>query len=653
MAEEATEAQASCPALEVLERVAAADASGDEEAAVRRHLTACGPCRERFERLLGTTEQYFAAPAAPGSGLEVSEKDLSEIRARCVPIGVHAESRGDHVEFPDGLRLAPPRTPPYIARLGPFDVVSIRGKGGMGIVLKAFDPSLQRDVALKVMRPSLARDEVARGRFLREARTAARLHHPNIVTVHSVSQDHDPPFLVMQYVHGKALSSVLAIEGALEPARAATVARQVLEALDHAHGQGVIHRDVKPANVLLEGPGGTVKLVDFGLARALADTARFTADGVAMGTPWYMSPEQAAGTSSPDARSDLFSAGVALFEMLTGVVPFLGSDPLQVIFRICTETAPDPRTLVPAVPAELAAVVNRALSREPSGRYGSAAEFIAALDAWLPAPAPPGRAAADTALPAELRLDLPGNVPLELVRIRAGQCVTEGPAGTDTPGDRPERRAEITRDFYLGRFPVTQRQYAAVMGQSPSKFPGPQNPVDNVSWEDALAFCRRLQAHLAQAPPGRRDALPAGCVVELPTEAEWEYACRAGTPTAYSFGDDRSLLPEFGWFAKNAGHATHPVGQLKPNAWGLFDVHGNVWEWCADRDTPEEATGGGTASHERRVLRGGSWSYYARQCRSGARHTAESHEATPNYGFRIVLRTPRGHDSSELPGQSI
>jgi predicted Ser/Thr protein kinase len=332
-----------------------------------------------LDALLATPEEMAEVRRAAA---EDSEADLQAILgAGAVPPFPQAELRDGQVLLPNGLRLPAPRDSRYLARLGPYDVVSILGEGGMGLVLKAFEEALRREVALKVMGPRWLHDPAARERFVREAQAAARLVHPNIITIHAVSRD-EPPFIVMEYVRGKSLALSIAEEGRLEPARAADIARQVLAALDHAHRQGIVHRDVKPGNILLEAETLRVKLVDFGLARGVSDAVRNTAEGSVMGTPWYMSPEQASGAMDSDPRSDLYSLGVVLFEMVAGTLPFPGQDVQQVLKRICSEATPDPCLLNPAVSRQLAAVIVRALEKDRSRRYQSAAEFAAAIDAY-------------------------------------------------------------------------------------------------------------------------------------------------------------------------------------------------------------------------------------------------------------------------------
>jgi len=204
------------------------------------------------------------------------------------------------------------------------------------------------------------------------------------------------------------------------------------------------------------------------------------------------------------------------------------------------------------------------------------------------------------AMPAELTLDVGGGVTMKMVLIPAGKFMMGSPDSAQGRIDFevPQHEVILSKPFYMGVTEVTQAQYQAVMGKNPSEFKGATNPVETVSWNDATEFCKKLSEKTRQA-------------VRLPTEAEWEYACRAGTQTAFSFGDDLSALGDYAWWDGNSDKTTHPVGQKKPNSWGLYDMHGNVWEGCADwyGEYPKgPATDpSGPATGDRRVLRGGAW----------------------------------------------
>lgn len=240
----------------------------------------------------------------------------------------------------------------------------------------------------------------------------------------------------------------------------------------------------------------------------------------------------------------------------------------------------------------------------------------------------------------ETRLEQSKEHPKELVNS-IGMKLVLIPKGTFTRGNSP---VTISRDYYLGVYEVTQSQYEKVMGNNLSHFQGDNvanvdssnHPVEGVSWENAVEFCRRL----SELPEEKK----AGRVYRLPTEAEWEYACRAGSKTTYSFGDDEGQLGDYAWFRGNSGGRTHPVGQKKPNAWGLYDMHGNVWEWCADwfGHYPKEAVTDpvGPAEGVLRVGRGGGWFNGAADCGSSIRSWSSPAYRARNDGVRLALSSP-------------
>jgi formylglycine-generating enzyme required for sulfatase activity len=229
-----------------------------------------------------------------------------------------------------------------------------------------------------------------------------------------------------------------------------------------------------------------------------------------------------------------------------------------------------------------------------------------------------------------ITFDLGGEVKIEMLLVEPGSFSMGNDKGDDD--ERPVHQVTLSKPFYLGKFEVTQEQWEAVMGNNPSHFKGKKNPVDRVSWEAAQAFIKKLNEKFADS----------GTSFCLPTEAQWEYACRAGGAAQYGFGDRESDLAEYGWFEANAKGKTHPVGEKKSNAWGFYDMHGNVWEWCADwydgdyyRTSPSNDPPG-PSTVTSRVLRGGSWGDPAPYCRSSSRYCLPSWFCVHSYGLRVA-----------------
>lgn len=269
-------------------------------------------------------------------------------------------------------------------RLGKYLLKSRLGQGGMGVVYLATDTRLQRDVALKVLPKELTADEAAVKRFLREARVAARLNHPNVVAVYDVDQQRGHCFLVMELVNGQTAAELIS-HGPLPWLEATRFMAEVCRGLAAAHEAGLVHRDIKPSNIMQTNTG-QVKLADFGLAKPADDSLSaknpLTQSGTILGTPHYMSPEQCRG-EPVDARSDLYSLGATYFALLTGQPPFSDSQPLQVMFAHCSKPVPDPRALRPELPAECAAIVMKSLAKKRADRFASAQDMLVALNGLL------------------------------------------------------------------------------------------------------------------------------------------------------------------------------------------------------------------------------------------------------------------------------
>ena len=262
-----------------------------------------------------------------------------------------------------------------------YEIGDVLGYGGMAEVHRGRDVRLGREVAVKVLRADLARDPSFQARFRREAQAAASLNHPAIVAVYDTGEEDqlgNQPYIVMEYVEGRTLRDVLKVEGRLMPRRAMEIVADVCAALDFSHRNGIVHRDVKPGNAMITRTGA-VKVMDFGIARAVADnSATVTQTAAVIGTAQYLSPEQARG-ENVDARSDVYSTGVLLFELITGSPPFTGDSPVAVAYQHVRENPPPPSTLNPDVPPELDAIVLKAMAKNPANRYQSAGEMRADL----------------------------------------------------------------------------------------------------------------------------------------------------------------------------------------------------------------------------------------------------------------------------------
>ena len=648
------------------------------------------------------------------------------------------------------------------ARLGHYRIIGLLGRGGMADVYRAEDERLGREVALKAVPPEFARDADRVERFEREVRAAAKLTHPNIVTVYEFGQGAGQHFYTMALMPGGDLKArIQAHPEGMPPAEARSVAAAIARALDYAHQQGFVHRDVKPENILF-GADGAPQLTDFGIARAMSSGARMTATGMSIGSPHYMSPEQARG-KEVDGRSDLYSLGVVLYEMLTGRVPFDAADTLAVAYSHVNDRVPE---LPPAL-AELQPVMDRLLAKSPGDRYSSAVEvaevlapgsqprpsatrvmtpgrgggapaparepaarlaaaspqqkrllavaggallalvavgvgYVALQDAPAPASepvlvaettppgaevlaeqetvfwqsivdstnqamfetylerfpngvfralaearlaelgAPGGDGAADGGVPASTAAD---PVPragetqvfdgMELVWIPAGEFRMGSTGAEAEVNEQPVRVVRIGEGFWLGKYEVTQAEWERVMGSNPSGFAecGIRCPVEQVSWNDAYAFIGRLNAGAG----GNR--------YRLPTEAEWEYAARAGTATEYEWGDaigsNRANCDGCG--SRWDDESTAPVGSFAANGWGLHDMLGNVREWVEDcwHDGYGEAPADGTAwttgaDCGRRVVRGGAWLNRPRYLRAANRERYVDGYRSVNGGFRVA-----------------
>ncbi len=352
------------------------------------HLNTCEDCRESLER----------QAAAPGDWQEARQMLKLVVEPRFEEGDADGPSSRRPLQIQNVLdALGPTDDPAMLGRLGGYEVSGIVGSGGMGVVLKAIDKSLERTVAIKVLAPHLATSGAARKRFAREAKAAAAVLHPNVIAIHSVSNDEALPYLVMPYVRGSSLQKRLDAEGPLPLVEVLRIGAQIAAGLAAAHAQGLVHRDIKPANILLEDGVERVTITDFGLARAV-DDASITHTGMIAGTPQYMSPEQARG-EPVDQRSDLFSLGSVLYAACTGRSPFRAETTYGVMRQITDAEPADVRTVNPAIPAWLNHIISRLMSKQRDLRFQSSREVAELLEECLAHVQQPKT----VALPAQLR----------------------------------------------------------------------------------------------------------------------------------------------------------------------------------------------------------------------------------------------------------
>lgn len=375
-----------CPAPHELNRLLDGSLSSERQRECTRHLDECPCCQEKLEQIAAAGTNLIqlvehldtdrpAADSAYWPAVQALSANFDETFVPRSGSGSGVRRRDPSLEF-----LMPATDPAYLGRLAQFDVMRIIGRGGMGLVLEAFDSRLQRNVAIKVLDPEYADDDTARQRFCREARAAASVTHENVVAVHQVerSDEHGLPYLVMQLVAGESLEDRLLREKALPFREVVRIGLQAAQGLVAAHAQGLVHRDIKPGNILLEPPNDRVKLTDFGLARVV-DDVKLTKTGFVTGTPLYMAPEQSLGEEA-DPRSDLFSLGAVLYEMASGQPPFTGPSAL-VILRQITEAKHRPlREVNPAIPDWFSSTIDRLLEKKPADRIQTAAQLAELLE---------------------------------------------------------------------------------------------------------------------------------------------------------------------------------------------------------------------------------------------------------------------------------
>ena len=646
--------------------------------------------------------------------------------------------------------------------MGKYQILEKIGAGGMGQVYKAFHSGTERIVAIKMILKKGKIDPEVVKRFEREVKAAAKLVHSNIITVFDADQADGRIFMVMEYIKGDDLGGILRKKGQLSVSEAVDYILQAARGLKYAHDQGVIHRDIKPGNILVDS-SGNVKIVDMGLAKVESkeddeSISMLTAPAAIMGTVDFMSPEQGFSSKNVDARADIYSLGATLFFLLTQKVMFPGYSAFEKLLAHRESPIPSLSNFRVDITPDLEIAFMKMVAKKVEDRYASMAEVVSTLSrlqteigensvateilatncfevpsslelidiqsvltnlgkegnnetdkhvggktlAYIsgmlkktytskvlavtgiivlvllvlmllmkPGTNVKEEVKAQIAELAKLKLEEEAKAKqmemvklkqeeeakvkqMELVKSKAGKeevadivkvaasiekdlvLIPVGKFMMGSPESEKGRRdnetqheVTLTKPFYMGKYEVTQEQWESVMGNNLSSNKGAKLPVTDVSWNDCQDFIKKLNA---STKGGYR----------LPTEAEWEYACRAGKTTAYAVG--ASLTNIDANIEGGPAGSIKAVGGYNPNAFGLYDMHGNVWEWCNDDWKADYPAGSATdpkgpATGTHRVLRGGSFIDFASLARSSDRLNNSPTDRFLNGGFRLV-RTP-------------
>ncbi len=375
----------SCPTMKMLKYFVLGTLDPVDTAQVVQHLRVCDSCLTKVEELEGKRK---AVPQLVTAGPEqVSDNYLAKLSSiPSTAINEILETiNHDSQDFEgDGLRelrfLNPPEGPDEIGRLGGYRIFSILGSGGMGVVFAGEDLRLKRKVAIKAMRYGPAMNPVSRQRFIREAEATAALHSDHVVSIYQIGEDEEVPYIVMEFLEGESLEERIRRCGRLSCDECLRIGREIALGLAAAHEQGVIHRDVKPANIWLESRlNDRIKLLDFGLARPSVDHVHLTHTGLIVGTPAYMSPEQARGLPV-DYRSDLFSIGVVLYRLSTGINPFQGNTTMAILTSLALDIPRPIHEVNPELPAMFSDLVQKLLNKDPRKRPESALQVVQMID---------------------------------------------------------------------------------------------------------------------------------------------------------------------------------------------------------------------------------------------------------------------------------
>ena len=792
---------------------------------------------------------------------------------------------GNPMECPNCCKtvLAPPPGIKPKVNIGDFQLIKCIGTGGMGEVWLAYQDTMDRHVALKILSPALTDDEKFVSRFMQEVKISAKLQHPNIVTSFYAGVDKGIYYLAMSFIDGFELNEKLDTQDMIPEQEALNIAKKIASALKHAWNKfKIVHRDIKPSNIMISKDDEEVHLMDMGISKNLTEDSSLTMTGMVIGTPYYMSPEQARGDDDLDCRADIYALGSTLYHLLTGEVPYDAESTIGILTKLISDPFPPPQKKNPEITDECAKLLEVMMAKDARFRQQNWEEVIKDIQKVMQGKVPitkitttkkaassdhsslkkesqvqpqqkkptkNTRATSQTknrktssnkktislcpscnahnkvdalfcvrcgkglsrqcpecsenvsinmnfcskcgtdiktiiqledmletvkkeqqerhwdaiiklsaSLPEKSRMsgkkspkllteinrikleaekllsteeayekasqlaeeyvsqdknieafntlqnflsEHPRNeytseikhridklkkisyqgpesgkkwiIPdseVTLIPINAGEFLLGSPSGAflgigaekgRKKNEGPQHQVTISQPFWIGETPITIGNFLSFLNSPenngeiqwtaescPVEKAGKdkeigkgcwgemQQPMVEINWLDASNFCKWLT--LTEIKLNR---LPRGYIYRLPTEAEWEYCCRAGTTTKFHFGDSENKLTEYAWLKNNSNQQSHPVAEKKPNQWGLHDMHGNIWEWCQDKygDYMNQSAMDpyGSNSGIGFVRRGGGWINNSDRCRSAYRNFWEAKCAFSYLGFRIVL----------------
>ncbi len=512
-----------------------------------------------------------------------------------------------------------------------YRAIEVIAQGGFGKTYLAIDegkPSRPRCV-IKQFTYQCQNEKALQAAMQLFEQEAVRLddlgRHPQIPELLGFAKLEDRQYLIQEFIDGQNLERELATTGAFTEARIRPIIEDVLTVLQFIHSKKVIHRDIKPENIIRRLSDGKAVLVDFGAAKHAISSAL----GTVIGTPLYAAPEQTRGLAIP--ASDLYSLGVTCIRLLTKVPPLkLKNLDGEWIWRDFLHKD--------VISDSFGKFLDKLTAAKPTQRYQSVEDALNDLNSVTTSsssfsfPVIPNQ-------PPTLEINITqrdGGASIDLIHIPTGKFVM---GSNEQNKEKPPHEVSIG-EFYIGKYPVTQKQWQAVMGNNPSNFRGDDLPVDQVSWYAARMFCQKL-------------AQKTGRKIRLPTEAEWEYAARGATKDQSHIYAGSNNVNEVAWHRGNSNQKTHGVGLKKPNEMGLYDLSGNVWEWCWDdwhddynsksdrfkKNGNEPWLNPNPNEEDIRycILRGGSWGYAAEYCRLTARSRYAADGWLDFFGFRIVV----------------